>query len=278
VNGPLTIIDSGAQRIESIGLTEHTKALLKCGPRMCAELESLAWSPDGKTLSYGAGSIVAPHPQDGLHLLNLASGKSVRVGSAGDWFDLAWSRDGAKLAYVSDGTIFIIRTAQPQRPATPLRIAGQADGVTVTGVNASPAWSANDRTIAYASAPKGEGSSGIYLVNLDGSHERRLAQHGFAPAWSPDGSRIAYSVRCGIRLVTPTGRNVTPPSAWKCAHIGVAGSPAWSPDGRKIAVAGKSGIYVMNADGSLLRRFWTAQPDTPFGLWRARPAWRPIPR
>ena len=34
--------------------------------------------------------------------------------------------------------------------------------------------------------------SEIYAMNADGSHQRRVATGG-SPAWSPDGSRIAYT-------------------------------------------------------------------------------------
>jgi hypothetical protein len=44
-------------------------------------------------------------------------------------------------------------------------------------------WSARDRTVGNAN-------------------------HGAAPAWSPDGRTIAHQTRCGIRLVTPSGRAV----------------------------------------------------------------------
>ena len=85
----------------------------------------------------------------------------------------------------------------------------------------------------------------------------RLTNHSardFAPAWSPDGTRIAFtSYRDGnheIYVMDADGRNVirlTNNSGW---------SPAWSPDGARIAFVSLGegifdfGIYVMNADGS----------------------------
>jgi WD40-like Beta Propeller Repeat len=83
-----------------------------------------------------------------------------------------------------------------------------------------------------------------------------------------DGSLIAYSARCGIKLMTPAGRDVTPVSAWNCLHIGLPGTATWSPDGRKLAFAGADGVYVMNVDGSGLTRLWHGHA--------MRPAWRPV--
>jgi Tol biopolymer transport system component len=92
-----------------------------------------------------------------------------------------------------------------------------------------------------------DGTKEIYVVNADGSGQRRLTRdaRSFAtPAWSPDGRKIAFdSVRNGVYVVNADG------SSWlRLARNG--GAPAWSPDGRKIAFVSGSKIYLMNADGS----------------------------
>jgi hypothetical protein len=78
-----------------------------------------------------------------------------------------------------------------------------------------------------------------------------------------------------ICLVTPTGRDVTPPVA-PCGGIGPDHHPvpARSPDSRRIAVHTNTGLYLMNANGTDLRRLRERRTN----LWNApdlRPAWRP---
>src|SRR5262249_11073408 len=110
----------------------------------------------------------------------------------------------------------------------------------------------------------------IYFADYDGANPRRLTNTttlNLAPAWSPDGQAIAYTtwrpsgsngfgtyqdvivswIYKGLRD-TPTNG-----SPEKQNYL-----PAWSPDGSKIAFTsnrdGNPEIYIMNKDGSGLRR------------------------
>jgi len=263
-NGPLALITgSYSNRIELIGPRGHFfRSLPICREPRCGELQSAAWSPDGRTLAYGTASGADWHPQDGLHLFDLARNKDRRIPAGyGNWQDLAWSPDGTRLAYVIGANIEIIGLARAGRPTE------------LTAAGTSPSWAPSGRLIAYDrfhGSAVGEATWGIYISRVDGSHVRRLSKWGNAPVWSPDGSLIAYSARCGIKLMTPAGKDVTPVSAWTCLHIGLPGAATWSPDGRKLAIAGKDGVYVMNADGSGLTRIWAGHA--------MRPAWRPRSR
>ena len=94
-----------------------------------------------------------------------------------------------------------------------------------------------------------------------------------SPAWSPDGSRIAFnSDRDGnteVYAVYADGSGV----ARLTYNDAVDGDPAWSPDGRRIAFEstrdGNWEIYVMDADGSGVTRL------THNDAYDWSPAWSP---
>jgi Tol biopolymer transport system component len=310
-NGPLSIVafedngrgegPAGWYGLSSIGLGGRLQPVVPCPGRVtwCGQVESIDWSPDGKRLALSVTSFNLPNPFNGLHVVNPATGRdqqilNCRPGEC-DWFDLDWSPDGSRLAFVTDprarrppyGSIFLIDADGSGRTLLKTPTAGR---------DSSPSWSPNGNWIAYAGVD--QAGSAIYAIRADGSQARLLAKDGTGPAWSPDGTKIAYSTKCGVKLVTPSGDDATPPSARKCNAIGVPGlgggwsrwagaPPAWSPDGRQIAISGhdkagagwidgrKSGTYVMNADGSNLVR-WTEESLWDPGGALPRPAWQPV--
>lgn len=290
-NGPLAIMasdadsrgESGWYGLSNIGFGERLSPVARCPgrTRWCGEVESIDWSPNGKWLALSVTSFGAANPYNGVHIVNPATGRDQQIVSCRppecDWRDLDWSPDGSRLAFVSGApntSIFLINT----------------DGTGRTALNtptnrhvSSPSWSPNGEWIAYAGVD--ENGSSVYAMRVDGSQGRLLARHGSGPAWSPDGTKIAYSTSCGVKLSTPTGKDVTPPSPGNCNAIGVPGlgPPVWSPDGRQIAISGQafadaatgSGTYVMNADGSNLARLTKEWVSVHIGA-APRPAWQPV--
>jgi Tol biopolymer transport system component len=262
------------------------------GADWCGDIAGAAWSRDGERLALSLGELGGNSPYIGFHIIDPRTGTDRRIQTFGCFTPsyLTWSPNGELLAYTcrdlglgpsENGAIYTIRP-----DGTGARIL-----TTHTFEAFSPTWSPDGKQIAFSTGemPFPERNmtgyvSAVYVVDLDGSHERRVAT-GALPDWSPDGKTIAYfAPGCSntpdnkgrIRLVTPTGRDLTPPSA-PCNGIGPAGHPvpAWSPDGRQIAVATDTALYMMNADGTGLRQLQEGRFNSAVLWGHLRPAWRP---
>lgn len=121
--------------------------------------------------------------------------------------------------------------------------------------------------ILYANAGNGH----LYIMNPDATNPVDLGA-GYDPAWSPDGSRLAYTAPTGngreIWVMNTDGSNqvrLTTNSA-DDRH------PAWSPDGSQIAWASVVTnsdweIWVMNADGSNKHAITNNAYDDNYPAW-----------
>jgi WD40-like Beta Propeller Repeat len=92
-----------------------------------------------------------------------------------------------------------------------------------------------------------------------------------APAWSPDGRRIAFvrhdqDLTGDIYLMDADGHNVV-------SRAGGFRSPAWSPDGRLLAV--HRGYCVYECDIYLLSVDEDGSPPVRIATYAAHPAWSP---
>jgi dipeptidyl aminopeptidase/acylaminoacyl peptidase len=147
-------------------------------------------------------------------------------------------------------------------------------------VEVHPAWSPQAGHIVftrYVSGPEGTGRPHIWTVHPDGSDLGPLTRgpHAdFAPAWSADGTKIAFTRASGERseifVMNADGSGMRRVGERDGARHEL---PAWSPDGRTIAYASTtaddSDLFLMNADGSAARPL-TSGPDED-----QSPAWSP---
>ena len=129
---------------------------------------------------------------------------------------------------------------------------------------AHAAYPGQNGKIAYAVV------GGLRTMNPDGTNQTQLTTGAdVAPAWSPDGRRVAFVRRhaCSpctqaIHVVNADGTGEVPVTS---PVPGEVDSPTWSSDGQRIAFTvdsgGASDIWVVDADGSDLTQITTTTFD-----------------
>jgi TolB protein len=144
-----------------------------------ASFYSPAWSPDGRRIAFTRSPMGLMDPKSELFVMN-ADGSSQRrlTRHFRDNYP-AWSPDGTKIVFVR---------AWKEGKASELDVI-DADGrgrlrLATGNVSGLPEWSPNGNQIAF------QRGAGLWIVNADGSGERRVAQKlvGLSgPIWRPGG-------------------------------------------------------------------------------------------
>jgi Tol biopolymer transport system component len=197
-----------------------------------------------------------------------------------------WSPDSKSIAFhaSASGTGLPIRP-DAGAPTTDSQIFvmnvddGSPTNITNSGrIDQDPDWSPDGQTIVFTShdykpndPDKGAASAEMYLISADGTgNAQQLTFKGEeprAPAWSPDGTRIAYVCRrggsdyeiCVLNLADGTDTQLT-------SNTVLDASPTWSPNGQQIVfqrnVAGplSTQLFLMNADGTGVQTQLTLPP------------------
>ena len=125
--------------------------------------------------------------------------------------------------------------------------------------------------------------SRIYTINADGSQLTPLtpsrAPDEYSPTWSRDSTQIAFfteilapgGVLNTVLVMDADGSNLH--TITSTIELASSGDLVWSPDGSRFAFTADRhhhlGIYVMNVDGSNLRRL------TPETVNASHPTWSP---
>ena len=185
---------------------------------------------------------------------------------------LGWSSDGSELLILWQQPVPQFGLVQSRGALSVLHADGTETLVAEVGSpqRVSGSISPDGSTVVYATGS--DSDSWIYMVDADGGRPRRLAQ-GLSspglgpevswPAFSPDGSQIAYFQGWGDHDNSLWVMNADGSSAHALLKdVGVMKDSAglrylgWSPDGRRLAFEMGYGPYrisTVDADGSGLR-------------------------
>lgn len=187
--------------------------------------------------------------------------------SFGDYLqmDPAWSADGSTIAFahpnLGEGSSYpYIDTHLINQDGTDMRTIFE---IQTEGYfnRLESTFSPDGTKVAFVGIYSNVGAQELYVADIDGTNQIQLTSLGYVmnPEWSPDGSRILFTVSEGgttVRLyvVNADGTGLAPltdVSSFRSRAV-------WSSDGTKIAYTGSvekelgtgSDIFVMNADGT----------------------------
>ena len=246
------------------------------------------WSPDATTIAY---TIDKPNSPINFEVARMtASGTGHRrltttaTGEASS--QPSWRPDGRALLFRRSGPTSRIGAIWQTGPL------GQAPGRRFTTPHPPlyPSFAPDMGRVLYAAilSPTGDTDRGIFRQNADGGGLATLfdvaGAYDSAPAWSPDGGRIAFESNADVAGANPEGDM----EVWVMRADGSAPTqltrnalhdegPSWSPDARLLAYSSgpdetHGDIHVIPAAGGDSRRLtrYAGADESPD--WQAIPA------
>lgn len=183
------------------------------------------WSPDGTRIAFTSyrdgGRSVYLMNQDGSGVTPIWHGQG---GS--------WSPDGSRL-------VFVYNAGEVSSHLRQWNTMGITTLLQLDHSIALAQWSPDGSQILFTTY---EENAWVWLVDSDGRNAAKLIK-GQRPAWSPDGSFIAFrDEHAAIALIKPDGSCYTPLTS----DLFSSDEPAWSPDGQQIIFVAKTEVGVAN--------------------------------
>lgn len=223
------------------------------------------WSPDGSKIVFVSDR--ASFGTTEIYTMNANGSNPTRLtNNAVNDETPAWSPDGAKIAFARSGQLFVMN----------------ADGTNVIqithddspGIKLHPSWSPDGTRLVFSTNRNlvvgSTGNIGIAVIDSACNNciagirllNNGLPKDNFDPAWSPDGSAIAFSndqtdfddhSQSETFLLDDINDFGLPPRPLRTPNNPRVFSPAWSPDGTKLIYQDNSfELSTINANGTNL--------------------------
>ncbi len=251
--------------------------LARLAPKGILDVDSVycgSWSPDGKAIAYTLWSGSPSNSSPNVWTMEADGSNPIQVTRWAGGIDFSglnqvrnglcprWSPDGSLIAYTYAWSEGLMTNYESSRVVT----ANGADDRWLIGDKEKtcndPSWSPDSKYIVCSS---------WYLYIVTNSSEPTMTQlsvQGENPAWSPDGGHIAYNSGDQIWVAKADGSDPVQVTADRYHNT----APVWSLDGHFIAFNsdrdGNSQVYVMNVDGSGIRRLTNDNAADSVDSWR----------
>ena len=249
------------------------------------------WSPTGKEIAFTSNQ-----SQDyEIWIMNEDGSNRLKLTDMTGWDGLPrWSPDGSKIVFVGERgdaaghksfEIFIMDS--DGNNVKNLTCIEHLDTHSHEGHSHRVAWdscptfSPDGKKLLFASNRDGDNSRPLlYIMNTDGSDQKKFGGpaeiDGTEPDWSPVTNQIVFcrgSAAKGESWVMDGGSPLPLITARKITdNPDNNRSPVWSPDGKQIAFIsdkyGNDDVFIMNADGSNVRRVTYEKSNERHPSWR----------
>ncbi len=218
---------------------------------------SPTWSPNGQQLAFLSDTSDSPKGQYHVAVMNVATRDIKEIDSLEltSEASLAWSPDGTHIA-VTFGALYVVNVETEQ-----------IRQLSVDNISAQhSSWSTDSMRIVFSA------SSDIYVIFADGHDIQKISANPYSassdqPLWSPNNNQILfrslYDNTLHLKIVDLDTRSTTDIMTTQGNDVL---NLEWSSDGEQIAftvygdtnagtpVIDSGDVYIMNADGSNLRR------------------------